>query len=111
KQLECVLLFQNCSSNVSSTFKRLDKRLLFARQASSSQGKFMRQATSIVEQVLHLIALLIYNTAREAGHLHKTNGFFPKQRINVIDSNSGYVTTIELPGVEINDIRVEMDDK
>lgn len=32
-------------------------------------------------------------------------------RINVVESKTSYVITVELPGVEINDIRVEIDDK
>lgn len=39
------------------------------------------------------------------------NGIGWSPRINVIESKSSYVITVELPGVETNDIRVEMDDK
>ncbi|KAL2937501.1 hypothetical protein RDABS01_020950 [Bienertia sinuspersici] len=171
----------NCSSNFSSTLKRLDNRLLFARQASDSQGQFMRQATSTMEQenlqdarpgacsakcrneakptaaappsfsrpgstgplfarpvqkeqscsdigttesLKHDKSMLpasersssatpqekqVTCTRQMVASKTMVCGWSP--RINVIESNSRCVITVELPGVEINDIRVEMDDK
>ncbi|KNA16170.1 hypothetical protein SOVF_091540 [Spinacia oleracea] len=173
----------NCSSNLSTSFRRLDSRMHFGRQSSASQGYFMRQAmpmpmssteqgnqdfnpgvcsakcvnkkrTSAPESPLFSrpasIQPLFSRPAQEdfnfsdtgstepvkqdkmlpASKCHTSampqekqstctrqtfssqiNGIGWSPRINVIESKSSHVVTVELPGVEINDIRVEMDDK
>lgn len=170
----------NCSSNLNTSFKRLDSRMLYGRQASASQGYFMRQAMSSTDKG-NLVArsgvcsAKCVNEAKttaperpsyarpasseplfsrpvqedfNCNHICEAETFkqdkalpaskcptsvlpqekqvsrrqmFSSQingigtgwspRINVIESKSSHVITVELPGVEINDIRVEMDDK
>lgn len=44
-------MLQNCSSDLNTSFRRLDSRMLYGRQASASQGYFMRQAMSSTDKV------------------------------------------------------------
>ncbi|KAL9244565.1 hypothetical protein vseg_018332 [Gypsophila vaccaria] len=172
---------QNCSSNLSTPFRRFDNRLLYGRQGSASQGYFMRQAITPLEQgeaaqpdvscknnitkqkptvgptpplfsrlggtepqfarpkaELHSSSagVIKSNTqlgtspasecpefARRVEHASKMkkfnsvnptvssqiNGIEWSPRINVVESKCNYVITVELPGVDLRDIRVEMD--
>ncbi|KAK9676912.1 hypothetical protein RND81_11G109200 [Saponaria officinalis] len=172
---------QNCDSNVSTPFRRLDNRLLYGRQGSASQGYFMRQAVTPLEQgepaqpdvscrnnvtnqkstasptpplfsrlggtepqfarpkaefrcsnarVIEPDAQVDMSAASECpefarpvertSKMKKFNTKNPtissqihewSPRINVVESKCSYVITVELPGVDIRDIRVEMDDK
>ncbi|XP_021767408.1 uncharacterized protein LOC110731832 [Chenopodium quinoa] len=170
----------NCSSNISTSFRRLDNRMLFGRQASASQGYFMRQAmlnsteqgnqvskckdcsakrenekkTTVLEsplfsrpaskdplysrpvqEELNSSDIGVTESCKQdevlpASECHTSvvpqekqssctrqmfssqiNGMGWSPRINIVESKRSHVVTVELPGVEINDIRVEMDDK
>jgi hypothetical protein len=52
--------YQNCSGSLNSVLRRCDNKVYFARQASSSFGYFMRQAS--LEEVLSLFLLMKYST-------------------------------------------------
>lgn len=41
----CFVMPQNCSGSLNSAIRRCDNKLSFARQASSEQGFFMKQAS------------------------------------------------------------------
>lgn len=161
----------NCSSNLSTPFRRFDSRTDFARQGSSTQGYFMRQAVTSIQQdntvhrprvcstdanpplfsrpatgepLFSKPAEMEFNCSNSAiiepfttqknimssapecpkfARPGEENRFGSKRHmlssqinewmpsINVVESKSSYVITVELPGVDIKDIRVEMDDK
>ncbi|XP_074290077.1 uncharacterized protein LOC141616823 isoform X2 [Silene latifolia] len=171
KQAETPINQTNCTSNLSTPFKRLDNRMHYGRQSSASQGYFMRQAASPVNQTgnsnqtdvcgkscineekptfnptpplfnrmgsgepqfakpeveLNWFAKMpsassCRKFARPTEQLaekklttqkpivsSQPNEWSP--RINVAESKCSYVITVELPGIDVRDIRVEMDDK
>ncbi|CAF2261322.1 unnamed protein product [Brassica napus] len=85
----------NCSSSLNSVIRRCDSKLPFARQASSEQGFFMRQASTDETTYTYACFLLA--------------GAVWSPRSNVAEYEHNYVVAIELPGASINDIRVEVD--
>ncbi|KAH9622806.1 hypothetical protein KSS87_017521 [Heliosperma pusillum] len=174
KQAETPINQTNCTGNLSTPFKRLDNRIHYGRQSSASQGYFMRQAVSPVNQTgnsdqtdvscksyvneekstvnptpplfnrlgsgepqfakpgaeLDCFAKMLPSASSPAKYARpteesaekklisqkpivssQTNGVEWSPRINVAESKCSFVITVELPGIDVSDIRVEMDDK
>ncbi|XP_028113369.1 uncharacterized protein LOC114311431 [Camellia sinensis] len=167
----------NCSSSLNSVIRRCDNRMHFARQGSSSQACFMRQASTSTEQVssaqpcVYLnkscgsanegssnafeaplfsrpIARMqqnypnvgsiqpvvekcksappeppkfsrpnrkineqLHSCSRNRIHPFQSTGLEWSPRMDVAESGCNYILTVELPGVNINDIRVEINDQ
>ncbi|KAG5552090.1 hypothetical protein RHGRI_010245 [Rhododendron griersonianum] len=130
---------QNCTSSLNSVIQRRDNIMQFARQGSSSQACFMRQAST--DQVL--IQRFQVRSAQSGVPLKSTSsttegssnafegplfsrltsmppnfpnasviqGFEWSPRVDVAESGRNYVLLVELPGVSIHDIRVEASDQ
>ncbi|XP_057509834.1 uncharacterized protein LOC130792324 [Actinidia eriantha] len=164
----------NCSSSLKSVIRRCDNRIHFARQGSSSQACFMRQAlrekvlsaksdapvnstgsankdsskafeeplfsrpSSVQPNVLNvgLIQPVLQECklpappeppkfgrphrriggqqqfcSRKKNHAFESNGFERSPRMDVTESGRNYILMVELPGVSISDIRVEINDQ
>ncbi|KAK4438899.1 class II heat shock protein [Sesamum alatum] len=124
----------SCSNSLNTVIARRDNRTYFARQGSSTHGRHMRQAST--EQGTYTQpetpckstdyrnkgpnALGTPKFSRPA-HLSstlrkKTNNFASKgsewkPRMDVLESGLNYVVTLEIPGVSIDNIKVEVDDQ
>ncbi|THG16830.1 hypothetical protein TEA_003753 [Camellia sinensis var. sinensis] len=122
----------NCSSSLNSVIRRCDNRMHFARQGSSSQACFMRQASTSTEQVSSAQSCVYLNKSCGSANEGSSNAFeaplfsrpiarmqqnYPNVRLewsprmDVAESGCNYILTVELSGVNINDIRVEINDQ
>ncbi|KAF7833552.1 Small heat shock protein C2 isoform A [Senna tora] len=168
------LLPMNCSGSLNSVLRRCDNKLSFARQASSSLGPFMRQASvdeqgsviysatpkscgfssetpskarerepcfarlsrtksdlsnvSVAQPMVQGYDVIAPDPpsfsrpsrrVRRGDQLHsekkihqsEVGGIEWSPRMDVAESEGKYVMTVEVPGVSISDIRVEVDDQ
>ncbi|BBG99291.1 alpha-crystallin domain 32.1 protein [Prunus dulcis] len=152
------VLPMNCSSSLNSVARR-DNKMHFARRASASQARFMRQASikevtanesfyntseaplfsqpsrigpnlPTAEMIQNLAQGSILTApepkfarssrtvsgekhlyAKKKVHSSEPNGIEWSPRMDIAESECNYVITVEIPGVNIKDIRVEIDDQ
>ncbi|KAF5956609.1 hypothetical protein HYC85_003834 [Camellia sinensis] len=65
----------NCSSSLNSVIRRCDNRMHFARQGSSSQACFMRQASTSTEQVSSAQSCVYLNKSCGSANEGSSNAF------------------------------------
>ncbi|KAL7129096.1 hypothetical protein ABFS83_13G040800 [Erythranthe nasuta] len=130
----------SCSNGLNSVTRRCDNRTFFARQGSNSQGFYMRQASTdqakgcnnaleapafsrpaakvegnqsavqgSVNADPNLEAPMFARPNRKFSGL-ASKGFDWSPRMDVVESGLSYVVTLEIPGVSIDNIKVEVDD-
>ncbi|EYU31626.1 hypothetical protein ABFS82_13G040400 [Erythranthe guttata] len=130
----------SCSNGLNSVMRRCDNRTFFARQGSNSQGFYMRQASTdqakgcnnaleapafsrpaakvegnqsavqgFVNADPNLEAPMFARPNRKYSGL-ASKGFDWSPRMDVVESGLSYVVTLEIPGVSIDNIKVEVDD-
>ncbi|KAE9456019.1 hypothetical protein C3L33_12067, partial [Rhododendron williamsianum] len=125
-------LKQNCTSSLNSVIQRRDNIMHFARQGSSSQACFMRQAsTDQVRSAQSGVPLKSTSSTTEGSsnafegplfsrltsmppnfpNASVIQGFEWSPRVDVAESGRNYVLLVELPGVSVHDIRVEASDQ
>ncbi|KAL6286211.1 hypothetical protein ACE6H2_010601 [Prunus campanulata] len=152
------VLPMNCSSSLNFVARR-DNKMYFARHASASQARFMRQASikevtanesfyntseaplfsqpsrtgpnlPTTEMIQNLAQGSILTApepkfarpsrtvsgekhlySKKKVHSSEPNGIEWSPRMDIAESECNYVITVEIPGVNIKDIRVEIDDQ
>ncbi|XP_051125823.1 uncharacterized protein LOC127247831 isoform X3 [Andrographis paniculata] len=132
---------QDFSNTLNPVSRRFDNRTFFARQGSDSQGGFMRQVSSpeqvkpgipTVKSTISAVEGCQYNgNALEAPIFAKpsiqcgqpqcqnnesTDNFTSKEsewspKMDVVESGFNYVVTLEIPGISIDKLKVEVNNQ
>ncbi|XP_051125824.1 uncharacterized protein LOC127247831 isoform X4 [Andrographis paniculata] len=126
---------QDFSNTLNPVSRRFDNRTFFARQGSDSQGGFMRQVKPGIPTVKSTISAVEgcqYNgNALEAPIFAKpsiqcgqpqcqnnesTDNFTSKEsewspKMDVVESGFNYVVTLEIPGISIDKLKVEVNNQ